>query len=83
MYNPSPSMIMRFALWTASLLLILSLGLATYCGYELATYNCIRIIEKEAVDIAKKPKDSDSYMSEADFHKLQGLLHAAAKLKGK
>ncbi len=83
MNNPSPTLIVRIAMWTASVLLIVSLALAAYSGYELATYNCIRTIEKEAVDLAKKPREVGTAMSDADYHKLQGLLQAASKLKGK
>lgn len=63
-------------------LLVLSIGLAFYAGYRMATDDCIYIIEKSIKDLQHRNRDNE-VVSMQDFNELQALLKLHKKIVNK
>ena len=63
-------------------LLVLSIGLAFYAGYRMATDDCIYTIEKSIKDLQYRNRDKE-VVSMQDFNELQALLKLHKKIVNK
>lgn len=83
--NPTSNEIIagaRIAVLILFSLLALSIGLAFYAGYTMATDDCLLIIEKSVKDLQHKNRDNE-VISMQDFNELQALLKLHKKMSGK